>query len=96
MGTVDVRFEIVWRDSTGRETVLASAMHTFVGRPAGPNQYDAIAFETDLSGIAAAARPGDLLLLRFTVPSGDNGGNYTPNGDGPLAKGRYPSITLPP
>ena len=94
MGTVNVRFEIVWRDATNKETVLAAAMHTFMP-PAPPNQYDAVAFEADLPGIAAPARPGDLLLLRFSVPSGDSNGNYTPNGDGPLAKGRYPSITLP-
>jgi hypothetical protein len=92
---VNVRYEIIWRDSGARETVLASTMHTFVGRPAGPTQYDAHAFEADLTGVAAPARPGDLLILRFSVPSGDPDANYTPNGDGPAAKGRYPSITLP-
>jgi hypothetical protein len=95
MGTVNVKFEIIWRDSADRDTVLASTMHTFVGRPPGPNQYDAILFETDLPGIAAPARPGDQLLFKFSVPSGDMNGNYTPNGDGPAVKGRFPSITLP-
>ena len=96
MGRVDVRFEVIWRKAAGGDTVLATAMHTFEQRPAGPGQYDAVAFETDMTGIAAAASPGDRLVLKFSVPTGDAGGNYTPNGDGPLAKGRYPNLTLPP
>jgi hypothetical protein len=92
---VNVRFDIIWKDAADKETVLATAMHTFTERPPGPSQYDAIAFETDLTGLAAPATPGDLLILRFTVVSGDPGSNYTPNGDGPAAKGRYPSIILP-
>ena len=95
MGTVNVRFEIIWKTAAGTETVLATDLHTFMGRPPGPSQSDAIAYETDLTGIAAPARRGDFLLLKFSVPSGDMNGNYTPNGDGPLSKGRYPSITLP-
>jgi hypothetical protein len=92
---VDVRFDVIWRDAARRDVVLATAMHTFNERPAGANQTDAIAFETDMTGIAADARPGDLLILKFSVVSGDPAGNYTPNGDGPLAKGRYPNLTLP-
>jgi hypothetical protein len=90
-----VRYEIIWRDAAARETVLASTTHVFEGRPPGPTQNDAIAFDADLPGLAAPARPGDLLILRFSVPTGSSGANYTPNGDGPFAKGRYPSLTLP-
>jgi hypothetical protein len=75
--------------------VLATITHTFQAPPA-PNQSNAVAFEADLpGGKAAPATPGDQLILKFSVPSGDPGSNYTPNGDGPLAKGRFPSITLP-
>jgi hypothetical protein len=93
--TVNVRFEVIWRDSAQRDTVLASAMNTFRQRPPGPNQSDAVAYETDMDGIAADARAGDRLVLKFSVVSGDDGGNYTPNGDGPLVGGRYPNLTLP-
>jgi hypothetical protein len=92
---VDVRFDIIWRNAQKVDTVLATAMHTFEERPAGDAHYDAVAYETDLPGIAANAKAGDLLVLRFSVVSGEPEGNYTPNGDGPFAKGRYPSLTLP-
>jgi hypothetical protein len=92
---MDVRFDVIWRDAAARDTVLATASHTFAQRPAGPTQNDAVAFETDLDGIAAAARPGDHLVLKFTVTAGDPTGNYTPNGDGPAVNGRYPNLTLP-
>jgi hypothetical protein len=92
---VDVRFDVIWRDAARRDTVLATAAHTFVERPAGPTQNDAVAFETDMTGLAADARPGDQLVLKFSVVGGDPAGNYTPNGDGPLAQGRYPNLTLP-
>jgi len=95
MGKVDVRYDIIWRDAAKKDTVLASTMHTFQARPPGPGQSDAILFEADLPGVAAAARAGDLLVFKFSVPTGDANGNFTPNGDGPFAKGRFPSITLP-
>jgi hypothetical protein len=94
-GQMGVRFDVIWRAAARADTVLATATHTFAELPVGPTQNDAVAFETDLTGIAAAARPGDLLVLRFTVITGDLTGNYTPNGDGPLARGRYPNLTLP-
>lgn len=90
-----MRYEILWRVTGRPDTVLASTMHTFNERPAGPNQQDAIPFEADLDAPAAPARPGDKLVLRFSVPTGDPDGNFTPNGDGPFAKGRYPNLTLP-
>jgi hypothetical protein len=77
------------------DTVLATTHHVFQERPAGPDHDDAIAFDADVPGIAAAAQPGDLLVLVFTVATGDPDGNFTPNGDGPYARGRYPSLTLP-
>jgi hypothetical protein len=93
--TVDVQFDVIWRSGAGRDVVLATARHTFTERPAGPGHDDAIPFETDLTGLAAPASAGDKLVLRFSVTGGDPAGNYTPNGDGPQAHGRYPSLTLP-
>jgi hypothetical protein len=96
-----VRYDVIWRNAAKAppaamtDTVLATAMHTFDERPPGPNHDEAVAFETDMTGIAAGARAGDLLVLKFSVTAGDPACNYTPNGDGPQAKGRYPSLTLP-
>lgn len=92
---VDVRFDIIWRSAANMDTILATAMHTFQEPPPGPLHDLAVAYETDLDGIAAAAKPGDKLLLKFSVPTGDRDGNFTPNGDGPLAGGRFPNLTLP-
>ena len=87
--SVGVRFDIIWRRSApGSDVVLASVTHTFP--PGGGVQFD-----TDVEGIAAAAAPGDLLVLRFSTVSGASGANYTPNGDGALVGARVPSLTLP-
>jgi hypothetical protein len=91
---VEVRFDVIWR-APRSETVVATTTHTFEERPAGAAHFDAIAFETDMNGVAADARAGDQLVLKFSVISGDADGNYTPNGDGPAANGRYPNLTLP-
>ena len=40
------------------------------------------------------SRRGRKAFIPF-VTAGDPDCNYTPNGDGPQAKGRYPSLTLP-
>jgi hypothetical protein len=94
-GRVDVRFDLIWRKPPKVDTVVATAMHTFAELPAGAGHDDAVPFETDVAGAAAPARPGDLLVLKFSVTGGPADGNYTPNGDGPQAKGRYPNLTLP-
>jgi len=89
---VDVRFDIVWRATRGSDTVLATASHHFDPPAAGPGQFDAVEYETDVAGIAAPAVPGDQLVLRFTVTAGSG---YIPNGDGALVNGRIPNLTLP-
>lgn len=99
MGPVDVEYDIIWRVGEGdnaTDTVLASTTHTFTAPLPPANVRDAVAFETDLTGIAANATPGDQLVLRFLVTAGPQGANFTPNGDGPMANGRYPNLTLPP
>jgi len=89
--SVDVRFDIIWRRAGGGDTVVATVTHTFAPAPPS-NQFGAVMFETDLTGVAAPAVACDLLLLRFTTVGG---GSYTPNGDGSFAGARDPSLTLP-
>lgn len=92
---VTVRFDILWRVLPKTDTILASVAHSFVPHPAGANQYDAVEFDADLPGIAAPAKAGDELVLRFTVTGGAGGALYIPNGDGSDTNGRIPKLTLP-
>ena len=89
--SVDVRFDIIWRRAAGGDTVLATTTHTFTP-PQPANQFAAVMFETDLTGIAADAAAGDLLILRFATVGG---ATYTPNGDSTLAGARDPNLILP-
>jgi hypothetical protein len=95
---VDVTWEIRWRPAAaadaGSDQLLATFQHHFVRAPDHP--FDAIAFEADADGAAAAAvQPGDQLVLRVTATAGDPGVDFVPNGDGAAAKGRDPRIDLP-
>jgi hypothetical protein len=85
--TVTMQFDIIWRHGT--DTVLATTTHTF---PPGSGGFSVSTFTTNLTGTAAAAQAGDQLVLRFTWMSG---GTYIPNGDGTMAGGRDPNLTLP-
>jgi hypothetical protein len=93
--SVTVRFDIIWRRATGGDVVVATTTHAFEPHPPGPNQFDAILFETDLPGIAGPATPGDSLVLVFTTLTGDAGAFYIPNGDSALVNGRIVNLTLP-
>jgi hypothetical protein len=91
---VEVRFDIVWRVSSGgksTDTILATTTHVFMPPPAGAN-VSASAFAAQLDGIAAPAKKGDELVYRFTVLSG---AYYVPNGDGSRTGGAIPGLTLP-
>ena len=93
---VTVRFDILWRALPAMsDTILTSVLHTFPAHAAGAEQYDAVEFETDLAGIAAPAKAGDELILRFTVTGGSSSAVYVANGDGSNSNGRIPSLTLP-
>ena len=86
-----VRFDIEWRPAAGGKTVIATATHAF--QPlAAPHQFDAVPFETDVTGIFVPAAPGDKLVLVFMTIGGFH---YTPNGDGALVNGQIPNLTLP-
>jgi hypothetical protein len=87
----DVTFEILWRDASGDHR-LATFMHHFEPLPTG---YLAQAYEDDAAGVAAPAKAGDLLVLRFKATATTTGLVYIPNGDGAKAMGRIPNLTLP-
>jgi hypothetical protein len=93
---VDARWDVVWRrpGDAAADTTLASFQHHYVRSATAP--FDAVACEADADGVAAAARPGDLLVLRITATAGDPGVDFLPNGDGENAHGRIPRIDLPP
>jgi hypothetical protein len=93
----DVRWDVVWRPAAadlGAGTVLASFVHHYARSNTAP--FDAIPCEADADGIAAAAQPGDLLVLRISVTAGDTGLDFVPDGDGTNAHGRIPRLDLPP
>jgi hypothetical protein len=94
LDAADVQFDVVWRSPAGDQT-LATFTHHFAPAPA-PAQFDAVPFDGDAPGLAAAARDGDQLVLRITPVSGPMTPSYIPNGDGAAAHGRIPSLTLPP
>ena len=94
---VDVQYDVIWRHA-GSDSTLASFQHHF-DPLVGANHFDATMYDANATGLAATARPGDLLVLRFTASGPADGGSavsaFIPNGDGAHALGRIPSITLP-
>jgi hypothetical protein len=89
---VDVQFDVLWR-AGGVDTTIASVTHHYDQDPNG--RFNAIAFETDLDGEAANARPGDKLVLRMSTPTTTVAIAWLPNGDGYKTGGRVPSLKLP-
>ncbi len=86
-----MRFDIIWRVVSG-DTVLATVTYTFDPVAAGSST---VLFDADLPAPAVPAAPGDLLVLRFSTVGGAADTYYAPNGDGSLAGGRDPNLTLP-
>jgi hypothetical protein len=93
--SVDVEYDVLWRHA-GSDSPLVTFRHHF-DPLSGAQQFDASPFEADGAGAAAAARAGDLLVLRFSTVGADGGAGtvFIPNGDGAKANGRIPSLTLP-
>jgi hypothetical protein len=89
----DVRYEVLWR-TAGGDAPLVEFQHHFEPLT-GAQQFDATPFEADARGLAAPARAGDQLVLRFSAASASPGTVFIPNGDGAKAHGRIPSLTLP-
>jgi hypothetical protein len=93
----DVTFTVLWRSSDGKDHPIVTFTHSFPASGAPVNGYPpAIAYEADAMGVAAPAQANDLLVLRFTATGNPNDPTlFIPNGDGPKAQGRIPSLTLP-
>lgn len=89
---VDVTFELVHRRG-GSDTVLASWMRHWDPLPGGV--YTAQPYELDVEAPAIEFEPGDTFVFRFTGANTDGPQAFIPNGDGALAEGRIPNITLP-
>jgi hypothetical protein len=91
-GSVDITFDVLWRSSVG-DVKVAELTHHF---DPGPALGTAVPYQGDALGVAAAAHPGDQLVLRFTGGSSTMVGElYEPNSDGANTHGQIPSLTLP-
>ena len=75
------------------ETQLAAVQDHFVPNPNDPTGV--VPFSATTTGIAAAARAGDELVLRVTGLSGASGATYVLNGDQPAGT-QVPHMDLPP
>ncbi|HZS39722.1 MAG TPA: hypothetical protein VFF06_22975 [Polyangia bacterium] len=94
--SADAQYDVIWRSGAGDVKLAGFAHHFYVPAGTGQAQFNAVAFEADAPGIAAAARAGDSLVLRFTALNAAPGTMaFIPNGDGVKAMGRIPSLTLP-
>jgi hypothetical protein len=85
---VDVHFEVALRRA-GTDTTIVSWDHHF--EPATALQ----ALDLDAPGTAVTAQDGDQIVFKYTGQSATRTSAYIPNGEGKLAGGRDPSITLP-
>jgi len=95
LSSADLTFDVLWRHA-GTDTLLASFRHHFDPLP-GAATGDATPYQADAVGEAAAAAPGDQLVLRLSAEAADAGAQnvFIPNGDGAAAHGELPSLTLP-
>lgn len=91
VSSVDVTFELMVRNG-GNTLVLAMWAQHFNPLSTG---YDAQAYEVDKKAPAIDFAAGDELVFRYTASSTSKVESWIPNGDGKLAHGRVPSITLP-
>ncbi len=89
---VDVTFDLFLRRD-GVDTTLATQTRHFDPLPNG--QIAAQPCEVDLDAPAIDHRPGDQLVWRYTGANTTAIVAWIPNGDGPLADGNIPNLTLP-
>jgi hypothetical protein len=90
--SVDVTFTLIHRRG-GTDTELATWMHHFDPLPGGI--YDAQPYEIDQDAPAIDFQDGDEFVFRYAGANTMSSMAFIPNGDGALAKGRIPNITLP-
>ena len=95
--SVDVTFELIWRrpSRVPADMVVATWQHHF--DPLGGGNFDATPFEVSAQGAAIDYEPGmdDQLVWRYSGANSTTPMAYIPNGDGAVANGRIPHITLP-
>jgi hypothetical protein len=89
---VDVTFDLVHRRE-GVDTMLATTTQHFEPLPEG--MFTAQACDLDMDAPAIEFAPGDEFIFRYTGANTTSTNGYIPNGDGYLAEGRIPNITLP-
>lgn len=89
---VDVTFDLVHRRD-GADTTLATVMQHFEPLPGGV--FTAQACDIDMTAPAIEFEAGDQFIFRYTGANTTSTNGYIPNGDGHLAEGRIPNITLP-
>lgn len=89
---VDVTFDLIWRRGAV-DTSLATWMQHFEPLPGA--SFDAQAYEVDMTGVAIDFVAGDNFVFRYTGANTTSFEAWIPNGDGDLAHGRIPNITLP-
>lgn len=88
---VDVTFDLVWRRGS-TDMPLASWQKHFERLP---GSFDAQPYEVDMTAPAIKFVDGDQLVFRFSGANTSSAEAYIPNGDGSMAHGRIPNITLP-
>ncbi len=87
--SVDVKFELIARKDA--DTVVLSTWSKHFDPLA--SGYDAQPYEVDKQ--AAAVEAGYQLVFRYSATGTTKTEAWIPNGDGQLAGGRIPNITLP-
>lgn len=90
--SVDATFELIHRRGD-QDTVLSTWMQHF--EPLEGGVYEAQPYEIDQVAPAIDFEDGDQFVFRFTGSNSTAMQAFIPNGDGALAGGRIPNITLP-
>lgn len=90
--SIDVTFDLIWRRGD-TDMPLATWTHQFEPLPGGLFQAQPYAIDHDTQAIDY--QPGDQLVFRYTGGTSTSMQAFIPNGDGALANGRIPNITLP-
>jgi hypothetical protein len=89
---VDVDFALVHRRGS-EDTVLTEWSQRFEPLPDGV--YEAQPYELERTAPAIDFQAGDQFVFRITGYNSTAMQSFIPNGDGALANGRIPRITLP-
>lgn len=93
IGPVDVTFTLIWRRGQ-TDTNLAQWMRHWDKLADG--SYKAQPYEVDMPAPAIDWQAGDQLVFRYEATNTTTPEAFIPNGDGAIANGRIPNITLPP